>query len=172
MIVDLRAVHGLVAAGAPAGSTGKERRVILVRDVNMAVGGLLLEMAAQAKRGIARNQQPGVHGTMRIVARGAAFTHRFVLKNERTELCRMAFGADIILGHEFRPAAHDHGTLVRIMTITTTDPALKNRMMRRQIKFSLLVQMTLKTCLRRLARIDDGVGGAAGFIVKTSGPVT
>lgn len=161
-----------MAARTPAGSTGKERRVILARDVNMAVGGLLLEMAAQTKRGVARDQHPGVHGTVRIVAYGAAFAYRFVLKNERSELRRVALGAGFVLGHKFRAAAHDHGTLVWTMAIAATYLALKNRVMRRQMKFSLFVQVTLKTCLRRFARIDDGIEGAAGFIVKASGTMT
>jgi hypothetical protein len=148
MIVNLRTVDGFMAARAPAGSTGKERRVILARDVNMAVGGLLLEMAAQTKRGVARDQHPGIHGTVRIVAHGAAFAHGLVLKNERSELPRVALGAGFILGHKFRAAAHNHGTFVWTMAIAATDPPFKNGMMRRQMKFSLFVQVTLETHLR------------------------
>lgn len=146
--------------------------MILARDVNMAVGLLLLEMAAQTKRGIARNQHSGVHRAMRIVAGRATLAQRFVLENERSELPRVALGADIFLRHEFRAAPHDHGTLVRIMTIAATDLSLKDRVMRWQVELGPLVQVTLKTCLRRFAGIDDGVGGAARLIVKAAGAVT
>ena len=59
-----------------------------------------------------------------------------------------------------------------IMTVAATDLALQDRMMGWQAELSPLVQVTLKTSFRRFAGIDDGVGSAAGFIVKASGTVT
>jgi len=141
-------------------------------DEEAAVGRLLLEMAAQAKRLVARNQQSGIHAPVRIVAYGAAFAHRLMLEHERPELLHVALGADFIFPHEFRPAALDHRTFMRVVAVSATYLALQDGMVRRQIELSLLVQMALETRLGRLARIDDGVGSAAGRNVQAAGPVT
>ena len=172
MIVDLRTVNGLMAARAPAGPATQERGVVLSSNVNLAGGRLLLEVAAQAERGVARNQQSCIHAAVRRVAGGAAFAHRLVLKHERTKLRRVALGADFILRQKFRPAAFNYGAFMRIVAVPTTHLAFDNGMVRRQIEFSPLMQVTLKTGFRRFAGIEDGVGRAAGFNVQAAGPVT
>jgi hypothetical protein len=70
--------------------------MIHIADINCAGGCLLLEMAAKAKRGIARNQQPGINAPVRVVAGDATFAHRFVLEHKRTGLRSVAFGADVV----------------------------------------------------------------------------
>jgi len=167
-----------MTARAPAGSFAEEIaaaragfNVNETADQDGSVGCLLLVMAPQAQRLIARNQQPGVDAAVRVVARRATFTHGFVLEDKRTELLGVALGADFILAHEFCPAALDHGALVRVVAIAATNLAFEDRVVRRQIELSLLVQMALETCLGRLARIDDGTGGATGFDVLAPGAV-
>ena len=168
MGINLRTVDGFMAARAPAGPAAQKRAVILGPNVNLAADRLLLEMAAEAKRGVARDQQSGVHRTVRIVARGASFARRLVFKHERTKLRRVALGAGFILGHEFGAASHDHGTLVRIMAVAATYLAFDDGMMRRQVELGFFVQMTLETHFRRFARIDDRVGRAAGGNVQAA----
>jgi len=113
-------MNGFMTTRAPAGPTVHERGVIKIADVDVAIGLLLLEMAAQAKRLIARNEQSGIHAPVRVVACRAAFAHRLMLEHERSELLRVALGADIILPHEFRPAALDHRTFVRVVAVSAT----------------------------------------------------
>jgi len=103
-----------------------------------------------------------------IVTRDAAFAHRLVLEHKRTELRRVALGAGFILRQEFRSAAFDDGAFVWIVTIAATHLAFDDRMVRRQIEFTLFVQMTLKTHLGRFAWIDDGVGRAGKLNVQTA----
>jgi len=95
-----------------------------------------------------------------------------VLEHERSKLLNVALGADFILRHQFRPAALDHGTLMRVMAISATNFAFENGVMRRQIELGLLVQMALETGFGRLARIDDGASRAAGINVLAARTVT
>jgi len=85
-----------MATRAPASPSTQKRGVIHIADINCAGGCLLLEMAAKAKRGIARNQQSGINAPVRIVTGDATFAHRLMLEHERTGLRRVAFGADVV----------------------------------------------------------------------------
>ena len=62
-----------MTARAPAGSTVQKCGVIEIADKDLTRRGLLLEMAAQAKRLIARNEQSGIHAPVRVVACRATF---------------------------------------------------------------------------------------------------
>jgi len=135
--------------------------VIDIADKDGARGYLLLEMATQTQRLVARNQQARINAAMWVMACGATFAHRLMLKHEWPLLCRVALGAHFVRRHEFRSATFNHGVFVRIVAIDATYLAFENRMMRRQIELPLLVQMTLETGLRRFARVNDGVGAAA-----------
>ncbi len=136
--------------------------MVHVRDINGTGSRLLLEMAAQAERGVARGQQPGIHAPMRIVAGDAAFAHGFMIEHERAELRRVALGAGFILRQKFRPAALDDRAFVRIMAVATTHSAFNDGVVRRKIKFTLFIQVTLETHLGRFAGIEDGVQHTAG----------
>ena len=57
----------------------------------------LHEMALQAEIRIAHRKQFGIDGSMRLVARAAAFSHGFVLEHVGPPLSRMAFQAGRIL---------------------------------------------------------------------------
>ena len=85
-----------MAAGGPTRAAAQKRGVVYIANINRPDGRLLLEMAAQAKRGVARYQQPGIHAPMRIMAGDTAFTHRFMGKHKRPGLRRVTLGADII----------------------------------------------------------------------------
>ena len=167
-----------MTARAPAGSFAEEIaaaragfNVNETADQDGSVGCLLLVMAPQAQRLIARNQQPGVDAAVRVVARRATFAHRLMLEDERTTLLRVALGAGIVLRHHLRPAALDHRALVRVVAVAATNLAFEDGVMRRQIELSFLVQVTLETCLGRFAGIDDGAGRAAGINVLAAGSV-
>lgn len=146
--------------------------MIDITNEDGAGGVLLLEMAAQAKRLIARNQQTRIDAAMWIVTGDATFAHRLMLEHKWTLLRRVAFNANIIFRHEFRPAAFNHVTFVRIVAINAADLAFDDGMVRGQIELSLLIQMTCETCLRRLVRINDSVGRAARLNMETAGTMT
>ena len=151
----MRTVDGFMTTGAPAGPLAQKvaggRDVSEIADENVAIGCLLLVMAAQAKRLVARNQQPRVHATVRVVAGGAAFAQRLMLEHERSRLCDVALGTDLIGRLEVRPAAlsagGNDGSFMRIVAIRTADLAFEDRMVRRQIELRPFVQMALETRL-------------------------
>ena len=84
----------------------------------------------------------------RMASLAALNLHNLVLEHERAGLRRVALDANVILRHEFRPATFNDGTFVRIVAIAATHLAFDDRMVRRQIEFSLLVHMALETSLR------------------------
>ena len=61
--------------------------------------------------------------------------------------------------------------MMRVMAVAATHLAFEHRMMVRQVELSALVQMALKTGLRRFARVDDGVARATRLIVQAARPV-
>ena len=121
--------------------------MIDIANVDRAGRSLFLEMAAQTERLVARDQHPGIHGPMRVVACSAAFAHRFMAKNKRPELRRVTLGANFILPHQGRAAADDHRALMRIMAVAATDLAFEDGMMGGQVELGLFVEVTLKTHL-------------------------
>ena len=147
MRVDLRTVDGLMAARAPAGSAVQESGVVRVADEDGAGRRLLLEMAAQAKRLVARDEQPRVHAAVRIVAGGAALAHGLMLEDEGTRLRDVAAGADLIRRENIGSGALDDRAFMRIMAIDAADLAFEDRMVRRQVELALLVEMALETSL-------------------------
>ena len=108
---------------------------------------------------------------MRLVASGATFTQRFVLKHERPELRRVTLGASFVLRKQRCAAALDRGAFVRIVAITATYFAFEHRVMVWEVKLALLVQVALKAGFRRFVWIDDRVARAAGLVMDASGTV-
>ncbi len=141
-------------------------------DVDPARSGLLLEMAFQAERLVSLAQHLGVHRAVRLMAGGAAFAHRFVLKDKRTTLRRVATAARIKLRGMRRAAAHDGRAFVRVVAVAAGNLAFHHRMMAGQAETRLHLQVTTEACLRRLVRVHDRVMGAAGVIMKTARSVT
>jgi len=178
--VYLRPMDGFVATGGPAGALGQTRRVIRIADENAAGGGLLLEVAFQAKRLVALVEHPLVHRAVGRMAADATLAHGFVLENKRPALRGMALQTGIVVGKELGAAAlHALGNicaaaldgvaLVRVMAIRATDLAFEHGVMVREKKRGADFGVTLETGRRRLARIDDeNIAAAAGFHVQTA----
>lgn len=121
-------------------------------------------MAAQAKVGVIINKHFLVDRTMRVVADRAAFAHRFMLENKRARLGHVALRATLILPRHGQAALRfEDVTAVRVVAIHAIHVAFDDRMMLRQVKFRLYVQMTLKTGLRFFTGVDDEAGLAAGM---------
>src|SRR5213075_2309991 len=86
MRVCLRTVNGFVATGRPARPLLQSTGVIAVPDENLAVAGLLLEMAFQTQVRAALREHFLIHRAVRRMAGDATFAHRFMLKNKRPAL--------------------------------------------------------------------------------------
>ena len=134
---------------------------------NSSRRGLLLEVALQAKRCVALQQHFLVHRTVDSVAGGAAFANGFVLEHKRSMLRGVALGAIVTL----RSHGCERGrrvSFVRVMAIGAGHFAFDDRMAMRQIEFPTLVEMALKTYIRRFTGIDNGVVFAAGLIMDAA----
>jgi hypothetical protein len=130
--------------------------VINVADKNCSTRGLCLGMALEAEIRVALHQHFGVNGTVRIVADGAAFTHRRVLENEWPRLFTMALGAIFIEPrHGETPGGFHDIHAVRIVALDATHFAFNDRVMLRKVEFSAGFLMALEAGFGVFAGIDD-----------------
>ena len=88
-------MHRLVATRAPASAPREPRRMICAADEN-ARASVLLEVAFDTKRRVARHEHLVIDRTVRRMAGGAPFAHRLVFKDERAELLHVTFGAGLV----------------------------------------------------------------------------
>ena len=111
------------------------------------------------------------------------FAQRLVLENEWTSLRGMTLEAGFVLAQQANAATLErlgetgpaplYGRAdMRIMTIGTTYLAFQHRMVVRQLELCAHFQVTLKTGLRRFARIDDRLGRSPALDMQTSRSVT
>src|SRR5947208_324928 len=114
-------MYRFMTTRAPAGAPAQERRVVTPADEDLSRGGLLLEMALQAKGMIARDQHALVHRTVRLVAGRASFAQGLVFEYKRAELHRVAFAAGLVFRHQRGAAALDGGSFVRLVAIAAMD---------------------------------------------------
>ena len=102
-----------------------------------------------------------------------------MFKNKWTPLCGVALEARFVLAQESDAAtfqrllnicrrAFDRHPDMRIMAISTTDLALQNRMMMRQLKACPHLEVTLETGFGRSARIDDRMRCATAFDMQAA----
>ena len=140
-------------------------------------------MALQTKRLVALVQHPLVDRAVGRVTNGAAFANRFVFVNERSALRGMTLETGVVRAHERDAAAFDEllqtcaaafdrFAFVWIVAIRAAHFAFEHGMMVRQLKLRTQIQVTLKTGVRRFARINDLTLLAAGLNVQTSRAVT
>jgi hypothetical protein len=109
------------------------------------------------------------------MARGAAFTHGCMLKNEGPGLLAVALRAVLVPAGHGQPASRLHNIQAMwIMALDAIHFPFVDRMMLRQVKGSIDVQMALVTRLRVLPGIDDELVPArpADGNMLAAGPVT
>ena len=102
-----------MASRCPAGTLLQALGVILSTDEDGSTRTLLLEVAFEAKVGIAHGQHLGVDAAMGRMADGASFLQRLVFKYVRPALGRVAFKTVFVLGEQGGAAAGKHAPLVR-----------------------------------------------------------
>src|ERR1700677_246827 len=113
-------------------------------------------MAPQAKVGIVGNEHFLIDGTVRVVANRAALPQRLVLKNKRARLVFVTLRATLVLpGHRQAACRFEDIAAMRVMAVYTVHVPFDDRMMLRQVKFALYVQVALKAGVRFFTGIDD-----------------
>jgi len=151
-----------MAAGAPTCALAQKLVVPLKSDIDLALRTLHLGMTFQAKVRITLDQKLPIHRTMRVVADSAAFPQCLMFKNEWAGLFTMTLSAALVEPcHRQTAARFENVGPVRIVTLHAIHPPFNDRMMLRQIEFSMRLQMALKTGSRIFSRIDNKSGAPA-----------
>jgi len=144
-----------------------------VADIDLTRLSLHLRMTFQAEIRVALNQQLAIHRTMRVVTDSAAFPQCLMFKNEWPRLFTMTLCAILVEPRHRQTAAWlENVAPVRIMALHAIHPPFDDRMMLRQIKFSMRLQMALKTGSRIFSRIDnESTAPPAGLNVFAAWPM-
>jgi hypothetical protein len=96
-----------MAASRPAGSLRQEIGVIYVSNENMPGLFLLLEMAFQAKRGVAFVEQSLIDRAVWRMADHTTLTQCLVLVHKRAALCGVALKAGLVSAKESKTAGFE-----------------------------------------------------------------
>jgi hypothetical protein len=169
-------VRFFVAASRPTRPLLQEVRVVDISNENVPGYFLFLEMAFDTKRRVAFGQQSLVDRSVGCMADHATLTHRLVLIDKWAALLCVTLEAGFVSAQKSKAAglerllnicrsALGRDPFVRLMAITAAHLAFQHRVMMRQLKRCANFQMTLKTNVRRLSRIDDRAGAADGLNV-------
>lgn len=167
----MRAVDCFVASRGPAGAALNESGMIAAADEELSRDGLLLIMALEAQRLVARLQHLRVYRAVWVVTRGAIVTQRFVFENEGAALRLVAFQAGVIRALKLRAAADDRIALVRFVTVAAGHFPVGDRVAVLQGELTAFIEMALIARLRISRRIDDVVGAAAFLGMHAAGSV-
>ena len=98
---------------------------------------------------------------MRVMANGAAFAHRLVLKNKRPCLLPMALGAGFVQPRHRKPGRRLVDLQpVRVVALNAIHPAFDDLVMLRELEFAVNVEVALETSGRVFAGIDDELSPA------------
>ena len=155
-----------MATRGPAGADAHEPGVIDVANIDIprSAGGRTsnLRMAAEAEIGIANGEQLVIDGTVRIVARRAAFAHGGMFKGEGASLLLMALRAIFILARHRQSAVRFHDVhAVWVVALDAIHLSFEHGMVLREMKLSLRLEMAIQAGLGFLAGIDDEAPASA-----------
>ena len=168
-------MNGCMAAGRPASAHFEEGSMQHVADVDLSrgrCGTLDLGVATQTEIRIALCKQLSIQRSVRAVANSATFAQRLVLENHGPRLFAMTLRAAFVpAGHGQAGLGFEDVSAVRIMALHTIHPPFNDRMMLRQVKLALNVDVALETSGRVLARIDDEFGPPARLDMFAAGAV-
>jgi hypothetical protein len=145
-----------MASSRPTRPLLQEARVDDVSNENVPGCSLFLEMAFNAKRGVAFVQQALIDRAVRRMANRATLPQRLVLIHERAALLRVTLEARLIFTQEREAASFefllnicgrpfDRDPLVHLVTICAAHFAFEHRMVMRQSECRANFQVTLKT---------------------------
>lgn len=134
---------------------------------------LVLGVAPQTQIRVALHQQLRIDGAMWAVADRAAFTKGGMLENKRPRLSSMTRRTRLIQSrHSQPPRGLEDVPSVRVVTLSTLDFVLRQRVMLGQMKLRFNRTVTLETRTGCFARVHDKPGAAAsGRDVQAAGPM-
>lgn len=162
--IEVRAMHGGVAAGAPTAPEPQPNRVIEAANENAVwIRGIArsLGVAFQTQIVVALDQQLWVDRAVRIVADRTTFPHGFVFKDERPGLFAMTLGAGLIEPrHGEAAGGFHHVASVRVVALHAIHFAFDDRMMLRQVELGVGLEMTLKASRCVVPGIEDEFAAA------------
>ena|ERR1022692_197982 len=116
---------------------------------------LALCVTPQTKVGISVHEHFPVYGTVGVVAADAALTQCVMLEDNRQRLFAVTLRAAFIEpSHRESAGGFENVAPVRIVALHAIHVAFDHRMVLRQMKFRLDVEMTLETGRRVLAGVD------------------
>ena len=134
--------EGLPPAAEPVGIRRTSRWELQRRGLAFPPDVEVRLMALQAKERFILLKQVVRHRAMRLVANRAALFHRRMLEYERPVLCRMAVGAEGLLGFRIAEQVVARAA-VRVVARRASHAPFTNGMMRRLIHLGPLVAMAV-----------------------------
>jgi hypothetical protein len=155
-----------------ASAAAEEGRVVPGAYEYPARTGLLLEVAFETEVGVPFDQHPGVHGPMRLMARGASLANGLVLEDKRASLGRVAPAAGIKLRRQAGPPRDHRVALVRIVAIRAAHLAFEDGMMAGKSEPGSHFEMAAEASFGGFIWINDGVMGAAGLVMQAARAMT
>jgi hypothetical protein len=155
------AVNSHMTTGSPAGAEPDESGMIDVAKKNRRPGAPRhggLCVAADAEIRVTDRQHLIIDGAVRIVAGGATFTHRRMLKDDRLGLFVMALRAIFVQPRHRQATRRFHDVhAVRVVALHAIHFAFEHGMMLGQMKLGLGIQVAFEAGFGLLAGIDDEV---------------
>jgi len=147
---------------APRGPTSPAFNEISVRDFSdheisrIDRRSLILQMTLQTKIIVPLHQKLPIDRPVWIVTHDASVSQRFMFEDKRTALLPMTLRATLIQPRHRQPGRRLQNFMaVRIVTLHAIHPSFRHRMMLRQVKFRVHIQMALETNCRVLSGINN-----------------
>ena len=138
-------------------------------DENLSAGGLLLEVALEAKHRIAFGKELGVDGAVGPMAGGAAFAQSFVFEDMGPALGRVTFEAGLAFGAEGRGASGFGRSLVGFVAVGTGKSVFPHGVAVRQAEVGPDIEVAVEADPGVLPGVQDLVEVAAAVAVEAAG---
>ena len=172
MGVDVGTVHSRVATGAPARPLGKALCVVGDAD-KQGAGARQLGVTSQAQVWITFVEHLVVDRAVRVVARRASFTKRFMLKNMGPGLFAMALPTDVVYSRYPDIFRAVNILAVGIVAVDADHTPDLQRVVILEVNSRFFLRMTLKADFQIPLRIDDVYSAASSRLhMKAAGAVT
>ena len=122
----------------------------------------ILRVAFEAKVVVALVQKLGVHRSVRLMTRRAAFAEGLVLEGVRHCLLSVALGTRFALAPRDQPTTRfENVHSMRVVALRAIHPAFHDRVMFAQLELSMGLHVAVEARFRTFAWIDDEPAAAA-----------
>ena len=162
--VDVRAMHGSVASGAPAGAAAHKRCVRNVANENLSAERRNLRVTLQAEIVVALHEHLVRDRTVRLMTDGATFAQRLMVIDHWARLLAMAFGAAFIQVRHADRRPHAKRSAMRgfhdvcavgIVALHAIHAPFEDLMVLRQFELRVNLHVTRETGLRITPGVHD-----------------